>query len=214
MTPDGQRTHPAVGVSMTQAREARALYNRLLDNLGAPASASARYSDRERQLVRILRAFRTRLLVVDEIQDILTSSERQQRLALDAIKFLMNELSLPVLALGIDTASKALRVDKHLACRFEFRTLPVWTYDDDLSDFLEALEPLIALKLPSHLNSPTLMKTLVERSEGVLLKLVKLITHAAIYAVLDGKERIDVSLVLRADEYPPVEIVNLDKGGA
>ena len=204
-TPDGRRTHPAVAVSMTNARDARTMYNRLLEKLGAPPSAAARYSDRERQLVRILGEFQTRLLVIDEIQDILTSTPRQQRLALDTVKFLMNECSLPVLALGIDTASAAIRVDKHLATRFEQRSLPVWTFDDDLSEFLEALEPFIALKLPSHLSSATIMKTLVELSKGVLLKIVQLVVYAAIYAVLEGKERIDVDLLKRAAEYPPVE---------
>jgi hypothetical protein len=211
---NGRRTHAAVAVSMTNARDARTLYNRLLDKLGAPASASARYSDRERQVVRILGEFQTRLLVIDEIQDILTSTPRQQRLALDAVKFLMNEASLPVLALGIDTASTAIRVDKHLASRFEHRSLPVWTFDDDLGDFLEALEPYIALKQLSHLNSPTLMKTFVELSKGVLLKIVQLIVYAAIYAVLEGRERIDVGLVRRAAEYPPVEAIKLNKEAA
>jgi hypothetical protein len=208
-SPDGRRTHPAVAVSMTNARDARTMYNRLLEKLGAPPSAAARYSDRERQLVRILKEFQTRLLVIDEIQDILTSTTRQQRLALDAVKFLMNESSLPVLALGIDKASEAIRVDKHLASRFEHRTLPVWTFDDDLSEFLEALEPFIALKLPSHLSSATIMKALVDISHGVLLKIVQLVVYAAIYAVLEGKERIDVELIKRASNYPPVEAVRL-----
>lgn len=197
-SPDGRRTHRAVCISMTNARDARTLYNRVLDRLGAPVAASARYSDRERQLVRLLGRFQTSLLVVDELQDILTSTPRQQRLALDAIKYLMNEAGLPVLALGIAKANEALLVDRHLATRFRPLTLPVWTYDDDLRDFLNALEPLIPLRYPSNLSSPTLMKALIDSSHGVLLSLCQLIESAAIYAVIDGQERINPALVKRA----------------
>jgi hypothetical protein len=196
--PGGRRTHRAVGITMTNARDARTLYNRILDRLGAPMTASARYSDRERQLVHLLQQFDTRLLVVDELQDILTSTPRQQRLALDAIKFLMNEAGLPVLALGIAKASEAILVDRHLATRFRALTLPVWTYDDDLRDFLETLEPLIPLRKPSRLSSPTMMKALIDASHGVLLTLCQLIEHAAIYAVVENLERIDPTLIRRA----------------
>lgn len=208
-----RRTHRAVCISMTNARDARTLYNRVLDRLGAPVTASARYSERERQLIRLFKLFGTDLLVVDELQDILTSTPRQQRLALDAIKYLMNEAGLPVLALGIAKASEALLVDRHLATRFRSLSLPVWTYDDDLRDFLDALEPLIPLRHPSNLSSPTVMKALVDTSHGVLLTLCQLIEHAAIYAVVDGIERIDASLIKRAAAAVPAVAVYRAKGG-
>lgn len=203
----GRLTHRAVGITMTNARDARTLYNRVLDQLGAPLAASARYSDREREVVRLLGQFDTKLLVVDEIQDILTSTPRQQRLALDAIKFLMNEASLPVLALGIVKASEAIMVDRHLATRFRQLALPVWTFDDDLRDFLDALEPLIPLRHPSYLGAPSLMKALVDVSRGVLLTLCQVIEHAAIYAVLEGSERIDVDLIKRAGAGAPAAAI-------
>jgi hypothetical protein len=156
--------------------------------------------------VRLLQQFDTRLIIVDELQDILTSTPRQQRLALDAIKFLMNEAGLPVLGLGIGKASEALMVDRHLATRFRHLTLPVWTYHDDLRDFLDALEPLIPLRYPSNLSSPSTMKTLIDASHGVRLALCQLMEYAAIYAVAEGIERIDAGLIKRAASDAPVEV--------
>jgi len=207
--PAGRRTHLAIGISMTGARDARILYNRILERLGAPASVSTRYSERETRVVKLVKQFGSKLLVVDEIQDILTSTSRQQRLALDAIKYLMNEARLPVLALGTAKASEAILVDRHLATRFRNLTLPVWTYDDDLRDFLDALEPLIPLRNPSNLSSPSLMKALIDASHGVLLTLCELIQNAAIYAVLDGRERIDLEVVKKASATPPASDVRL-----
>lgn len=210
--PDGRQTYRAVGISMTNARDARTLFNRILDRLGAPASASVRYSDRESQVVRLLGEFGTRLLVVDELQDILTSTARQQRLALDAIKFLMNEAALPVLALGTDKAKEALLVDRHLAARFRPLTLPVWTFDNDLRDFLSALEPLLPLRLPSNLSSPTTMKVLAEASHGVLLTMCQIIENAAIYAVIEQTECIDAALIKRAASEVPATAVQQLRG--
>jgi hypothetical protein len=209
-----RRTHHALLISMTGARDPRALYTRMLVKLGAPIALTARFVDREQEVLRKLKEFDVRLLIVDEIQDLLKTTPRQQMLAVDVLKFVMNEASLPVLALGTEKATEAIRVDPHLAHRFRERRLPVWENDEDLQQFLEALEEVIPLRYPSHLSSSKIMKRLVELSKGVLLELVRLIDHAAIYAVLDGSERITVELIDKAWEYPPVEAVNITERSA
>lgn len=206
---ESRRTHRAVMITMTNARDSRVVYTRILDALGAPIAASARYSDREREVLRVLKSFDTRLLVVDEIQDILKTTTKQRTIALDVVKFLMNEAMLPVLALGTDVAKKAISTDPHLAKRFAHRALPVWTFDDDLREFLEALEKMIPLKYPSNLSSPTIMKKLVELSEGVLHNLVQLIDFASLSALVDGSERITLPLIQRASKEMPIEAIDV-----
>ena len=144
---------PVLTIEMTGAREARALYDRILTELGVPDPKRYVGSDRERMVLKLCRAANLRLLVVDEIQDILTSTARQQRIALDTIKFLMNQLSMPVLALGTAQAPDAMQVDEHLNARFTYRSLPVWKQDTYLVNFLDALERVLPLKQPSQLSS-------------------------------------------------------------
>ena len=200
-------TWPVLSISMTGAREAKILYNRILSQLEVPDPGRYVGSDRERMVLKVCKAAGVRLLIVDEIQDILTSTARQQRIALDTIKFLMNELSLPILALGTAQAPEAMKVDEHLNARFTYRTLPVWKHDQYLANFLDALERSLPLREPSHLSSLPLSTTILRLSEGVLDVIVRLVTHAAAHALEQGKEAISPGLITCAYERPPVAAV-------
>lgn len=206
-SPTAAATRPVLMISMTGAREAKILYNRLLAALDCPLSAHASGADRERLVLKLCRAVQLQLLVVDEIQDILTSTPRQQRIALDTLKFLMNELSLPLLVLGTLEAKSAMEVDEHLNARFRYRELPEWKADALLGKFLDALETRLPLKLRSGLSSPTLMRTLIELSKGMLDAIVKTTCHAAAHAVERKIERITPELLHLAIDTPPVAAV-------
>lgn len=200
---------PVLTIEMTGAREARALYDRILTELGVPDPKRYVGSDRERMVLKLCRAANLRLLVVDEIQDILTSTARQQRIALDTIKFLMNQLSLPVLALGTAQAPDAMQVDEHLNARFTYRSLPVWKQDPYLVNFLDALERVLPLKQPSQLSSLPITTALLRLSDGVLDPMMRLITYAAAHAVESGTEQITPQLLERARVEMPTAAVRL-----
>lgn len=201
---------PVLAISMTNAREAKTLYNRLLEELGVPAPGRYSGSDRELMVLKLCRMAGVRLLIVDEIQDILTSTARQQRIALDTIKFLMNELTLPVLTLGTSAAPAAMQIDEHLNARFIYRELPIWSRDSYLTNFLNTLEKALPLRNPSYLSSPTLSAELIRLSGGVLETIVQLVTHAGAHAVESGEDQITKELLVRATYEPP--LVVLEKG--
>jgi hypothetical protein len=206
---DRAATTPVLGISMTGAREANTLYNRMLAQLGVPDAARYAGSDRERMLLKLCRAADLRLLIVDEIQDILTSTARQQRIALDTIKFLMNELSLPILALGTSQAPTAMQVDEHLNARFTYRQLPVWDQSVYLVNFLDALERVLPLRKPSQLSSLPISSTLLRLSGGVLDPMVRLVSYAGAHAVESGEEQITAKGLERAAVEPPLAVVRL-----
>ncbi|MBD8643111.1 TniB family NTP-binding protein [Stenotrophomonas sp. CFBP 13724] len=195
---------PVLAISMTNAREARTLYNRILGAFGVPDPTRYSGGDRERMVLKLCAAAKLRLLIVDEIQDILTTTPRQQRIALDTVKFLMNELSLPILILGTSAAPAAMQVDEHLNARFKYRELPLWKRDARLTEFLDVLERALPLRHPSYLSSPTISTELVRLSGGVLQTIMQLVTHAAAHAVETGEEQITIKLLERARVEPPL----------
>ena len=196
---------PVLTISMTNAREAKTMYSRILEALGVPDAVRYVGSDRERRALQVCRAAGVRLLVVDEIQDVLTSTARQQRIALDTIKFLMNELSLPIVALGTARAPQAMQVDEHLNARMSVRTLPVWTNDVFLTNFLDAFERVLPLAKHSHLSSPAIASVLLRVSKGQLSDLVKCLCYAAAHAANEGTERVLPAALETALQRPPVE---------
>lgn len=209
-TPTSAPTRPVVAINMTGAREAKTLYNRLLTALDCPlGAAGVGGSDRERLLLRLCRSAGLKLLVVDEIQDILTSTARQQRIALDTIKFLMNELGLSIVVMGTLQAKIAMELDEHLNARFKYRQLPVWQADAYLARFLATLEPSLPLKLRSRLASPALMKRLVQAGHGSLDGIVTHVCHAAVYAIERQVERITPEMIDLAQQAPPITALRL-----
>lgn len=195
---------PVLAISMTGAREAKTLYNRMLAQLGVPDAGRYVGSDRERMVLKLCQAADLRLLIVDEIQDVLTATVRQQRIALDTIKYLMNELSLPILALGTAQAPEAMRVDEHLNARFQYRALPVWGQDAYLVELMDTLERVLPLRQPSHLSSLPITTAVLKLSEGILDKIVRTVCYAAAHAVETGEERITPKLLERAAVEPPL----------
>ncbi|AVP97199.1 hypothetical protein C7S18_08320 [Ahniella affigens] len=219
-TDDAPQQVPIVSISMTGAREAKTIFNRTLEALGIPIVATLRGSDREELAIRMLRQLGVRLLIVDEIQDILNSTPRQQRIALDTVKLLMNEVKIPILALGIPKAILAMKADPHLNARFDYRELPSWKDNNDFEVLLHSLVRNLPLANPSHLTTTTLVRSILERTEGTLARIVRLIRYAAVHAILTGRECIDAQMLDLADEVPdlsgltPPQEAGIERGSA
>jgi hypothetical protein len=196
---------PIISISLTGARHTRTVYGRILEALNGPVKNSHRTSDREATVVRLLKTVRCRALIVDEVQDVLAGSLQEQRRALDAIKFLMNELQLPILALGVTAAAEAFRSDMHLDARFKRFELAVWDIGAPFANFLRSVVRLLPLRKPSRLDTEAAMKFLVKHSGGSLDGIMALIRHAAVHAVVSGEEHIDSTALQRALTVPDME---------
>jgi len=197
----------AVMISMSGARDARTIYNRILETLNVPVAAYYRIADRELTVLRVLREINCRMLVLDEAQDIVNGSEREQLRALEAIKLLTNELHLPIVALGTKRVERAFRADEHLAARFAITALPQWKRNDELLDFLAAYERTLPLRKASGLTSPALVKAILKQSDGVLDHILRVLRFAAVYAIESGEERITLANLAAAEEFPDFELL-------
>jgi hypothetical protein len=192
----------ALSVSMSGIRDARSLYGRIMEALGSPARISHRLSDRELLVQRLLRDAGCRLLILDEVQDILLGSEREQLRALEGIKLLMNELKVNILAFGTDKADGGFRTDSHLAARFSAFRMPAWVEDESLANFLATYERYLPLRQPSDLASPDKLKVLASVGGGVLGRIVSRIQNAALAAIADGSEAITKEHLVAATTRP------------
>lgn len=192
----------AIKVDMTGVRDARSLYGRIMDEMGSPARISHRLSDRELIVQRLLRDVDCRLLILDEAQDILLGSEREQQRALEGLKLLMNKLGLPILAFGTEKAGTGFNGDPHLAARFKEYVLPTWGKNHALASFLATYERLLPLKNASNLASEENLTLLAKLGSGLLGKIVERIQNAALTAIVDGSERITKEHLIKASSRP------------
>jgi len=195
-------------ISMSGSRDARSVYGRIMEELGSPARISHRLSDRELLVQRLLRDADCRLLVLDEVQDILQGSEREQLRALEGIKLLMNELSIHILAFGTDRAGHGFKSDPHLAARFSEFAMPSWKPDGTLANFLVTYERLLPLRKPSNLGSPDKVAAFAKVGKGVLGNIVARIKNAALAAIADGSECITADLIMKSVTRPSADLLS------
>ncbi len=167
-------------------------YNAILDMLFAPYRPSERVEKKQFQVIKLLRYVGLRVLVIDEIHNILAGNLNRQRAFLNVIKYLGNELQISIVGVGTKDAFRAIQTDPQLANRFEPAVLPRWDLDTDYLRLLASFERMMPLRNPSKLHSSALSSKLFAMSEGYIGELSRILTDAATYAVQSGREVIDL----------------------
>lgn len=131
-----------------------------------------------------------RMLIIDEIHAMLAGSFRQQRIFLNVIRFLANDLKIPLICAGTDLARQALLTDPQLAERFEAFHLARWKNDRHFGQLLSSLGGILPLRRPSELAATATRRRVLEMTDGVTVRIFRLIETVAVEAIRDGSERV------------------------
>ncbi|RYG86682.1 MAG: transposase, partial [Alphaproteobacteria bacterium] len=162
----------------------------VLEKLGA---GFARSSDiaRARQLTRrLMGEVGARMLILDEINHMLACTPRQQRIFLNTIRYLANDLRIPLICTGNHEARAALLTDAALADRFDSIELVAWRDDEQFRLLMVTLAAILPLKKPSPLADDEFRAKVLGLTDGNTGRIFRLIENLAIRAIGNGKETI------------------------
>jgi type II secretory pathway predicted ATPase ExeA len=189
----GTQQRPVVMLMPYQPTETQ-FFDQLLLALNAPSPSSfyRNYPVRNPAL-RLLVELGTKVVVIDELNSVLAGTARQQRILLQLLRFLSNELRLAFIGVGVPEARHALLSDDQLRSRFSDVELAPWSSGDELREFVARLTWSLPLRLASPVDSPRLRRLLVDRTGGITLGICKAFERAAIAAIRSGRERIELS---------------------
>ncbi len=199
----------AVMISLSGLTTMRAVYGRILESINAPVNGYQRIADREIIVMRTLRLINCRLLILDEVQDLLKATVREQQRVLDAIKFIMWSLKIPVVALGTERTARAFDADSHLQARFEEIGFPHWACDDNLLDLLASIEEMLPLRGVVKLRTQEMVERILELSDGCLGVIFEVIRNAAIEAIATSKETLTVDSLRSIQDLPDHHCLDL-----
>ena len=194
-TSEGAASIPILKVQMPAGPDEARFFAAILDELGFPHMLSDRVAKRQDAAVRMLRETSVAVLVIDELQNLLSGSRLHQRRLLNLLRWLGNELRIPLIAVGTAEALHAIQSDDQLANRFEPIRLPPWRNGEEYRQLLSTLEALLPLRRPSHLANPALADKILSAAEGILGEVVSIVTRAAVRAVTAGTEAITAKLI-------------------
>lgn len=179
--------------------------NSLLDRLNAPYKISDKVEKKQSIAFSILRKIETKVLIIDEIHNILAGSLSRQRVFLNVIKYFSNELKISMVAVGTQDALHAINTDYQLSNRFEPLDLPKWQFNDDFLRLLASFEMVLPLKEPSFLTETNIALKILSKSEGTIGEISKILSLSAIDAIKSKTERITPEIIERIDYTPPSE---------
>jgi Bacterial TniB protein len=196
---------PVLAIQAPPGPDEGRFYNAILEALFAPYNPRERVAQKQIQVLRILKGIGLRMLIIDEVHNVLTGPVNKQRQFLNVLKYLGNDLQIPLVGLGTKEALRAIQADTQLANRFEPAALPRWQLNQELQMLLASFERVLPLRKPSRLADEQMARKLLALSEGSLGELAVLLTSAAVYAVQSGAERIDEQVLAAIDWVPPSE---------
>ena len=191
----GVASIPVLKVQMPPGPDEHRFFGAILDALGLPGGSNDRTSRRQDSALQLMRATAVRLLVIDEAHNMLSGTRIQQRRFLNLLRWLGNELQIPLVAVGTAEALHGIQSDDQLANRFEPFPLPPWRDGKEYRRLLSTLEAVLPLRRPSGLAESTLAQKILAAAEGILGEIIAIVTRAATRAITSGAEGISSKIL-------------------
>jgi Bacterial TniB protein len=198
-------TIPVLVVQMPSEPSVTRFYVALLAAMGAPLRPRQRLAELEQVALTLLRKVEVRILVIDELHNVLAGPGNIRREFLNLIRFLGNELRIPLVGVGTREAYLAIRSDDQLENRFEPFALSRWEPNEEACSLLASFATSFPLRRRSDIATMGMARYLLTRSEGTIGELTHLLTDAAAAAIDSGEEAINERTLLMAQYAGPTE---------
>lgn len=207
MSSDGSKEIvPVVIMEMPSEPSITRFYNMLLHAMNTPTASRLRVTDLEVLALRIMKTIEIRMLIIDELHNMLSGGPSVRREFLNLIRFLGNMLRIPIIGVGTEDAYRAIRTDDQLENRFKPFILPRWKEDDELMLLLASFASSFPLRSTSYeLHSREMARYILARTEGTIGEIAMLLMGAAIIAIESGEEAINSKTLARVDYDSPTQ---------
>ncbi len=189
----GRRT--IIAAQMPPVPIVRSLYAEIVRSLNANARPNLRLHELESSAVAMLKHAAPRMLIIDEIQHLLSCNAREQRAALNAIKFLANTLRVSIVAAGTHEAVHVMRYDPQIASRFEQMELPTWGESEDFRAFVAGYLKTLPVRVPEAALDRRFIAYVLELTDGVMGRVVDLLRRAALHAMSTKSQRLNLDVL-------------------
>jgi len=195
--------NPVLLIQAPPEPDEKRFYNAILDKLFAPTKTSEKIDSRYSRVKRLLTELDTRVLMIDEIHHVLTGSPAKQRLFLNVLKHLANELRIPLVCAGTKLAFNAIQTDSQLANRFEPKVIPRWSNNSEYKRLLMSYSKILPLKKESFLVENSISNNILVKSEGLIGEISKILELSTILAIESGTESITNTILDSIDYIQP-----------
>lgn len=163
-------------------------YLAILNELGLETLGPTRLPAAEMMALRLMERVGIRMLIVDELHNINSADAKSRRDLLTLLRYLGNELSIPIVAAGTYEAQLALSSDPQLENRFVPLYLPVWTAGTETRALLASFAAHFPLRRESFIDGSDMAAHILSLTDGTIGEISDFLSRAAIFAIRSGAE--------------------------
>ncbi len=168
-------------------------FSKILQSLCVPYRNGDKVNKKRELIDHYFKICEIKMLIVDEIHNILIGAISKQKAFMNSLKNLSTELQIPIVIVGTPDALHATNTDSQINNRFKPIALKKWHFDRNYLSLLASLEKIIPLKNPSYLSSDKeLSEYIFDISEGYIGEIIDLITISSLYSIDNNIEKIDI----------------------
>lgn len=207
-TPQGSESVPIIHLQMPSDPKVVRFYHLLLNAVGAPHAPRAKVSDVEIFALKLLEKLDVKMLIIDEVHNLLAGTAAQQREMLNLLRFLGNSLCIPLVCIGTKEAYLAIRSDAQLENRFEPLILQKWQYDAEYLSLLASFASMLPLRKPSDIQNPRTAQYILAQSEGIIGEISRMLCRAAAYAIEQEQEMLSYEILRSVAYQSPSERIH------
>lgn len=186
---------PVRSIQAPPSANEKDLYISLINSFALPYRSSESVGKLRLQVIHAFRETRVKILIIDEAHSMLTGTARQQRLIMNSIKFLCNELEIPIVLSGTKDSVRILHTDPQHASRFDVAELPIWENNKEFRRLVGSFERILPLKNPSNLTQQENLNLIHSISDGCIGNVKRLLNECAIDAIKTGEEQITTKII-------------------
>jgi len=203
---ESPRRVPVIHAQMPPGPDLGALYGNILRAVNAPTQPTWRWERKQEQLLQLAGTLGLRMLIIDEVHNVLQGKIDQRNLVLNGLKFLSNELRIPIVAMGTNDARIAFQTDQQLGNRFEPLEMPRWKPGKEYAWFLKQLCGGLSLEDDQNLLAS---RQVVERvhhlTDGLTGETYRLIAKLAVFAGQQGERSLQLDWLGKVGWVPPTD---------
>lgn len=186
---------PAVYVQSPPKADAAALYSNILRNIDAPYESHWSIARKQDLVLRMLTNLGTRLLIVDELHAMLAGHLNDRSVYMNVLKFLSNELQIPLIGIGTKDVNRAIQTDQQFGNRFEPIVLEPFKADKDYVRFMIQVCKHAGFDDTKVLMNKTIVPRLHAMTGGSVGETWRLVSRLIYFAETEGNGKLTADML-------------------
>lgn len=193
-TDETEETYPVVFVETPPGPYVAEFYGGLLRAVNAASQPTWSRQRKETQVLDLFPRIGVRMIIIDEIHNILPGSRDQRTIFLNSLKFLTNSLRIPIVAIGTKSAVTAFQTDQQFGNRFEPLQVPNWEPNEEYARFIFRYVRAAGFEMAKAFTAKRVTDDIHAKTKGLTGETVKLLRGAMYASARKGIEKLHPSI--------------------